>query len=71
MEKLTLYVVGQFSGDSEQWNPYADYALVVASSPEQACSLVDLADPACEVLMEAPRVLCRIAAAAEGYGRLD
>lgn len=37
--ELRLYVVGESSGNPEEWCPYGGWSLVMASSPEEAGEL--------------------------------
>lgn len=44
-----LYVVGESSGDPDTWSMYGGWALVIASSPEDALVLTDCHGPATPV----------------------
>jgi hypothetical protein len=60
--KLRLYVVGEHSADPADWHPWGGYALVLATSPEEAVGLVgDLhGPPAIEVSTDKPALLCSV-----------
>lgn len=55
--ELKLFVVGELSGDPEEWSPWGGYGLVLARSKEEALSFVDHIHAA-EVEFDKAKVLC-------------
>jgi hypothetical protein len=57
MDKLKLFVVGTSSGNPDEWSEYGNRALVLATSPEEALSMVDFSSAVAEVKTDKPCVL--------------
>jgi hypothetical protein len=58
MKKMKLYVLGESSGDPDNWGPYTQRALVLARSKEEALAMGDFTSVATEVWVNKPGLLC-------------
>ena len=54
---LKLYVVGEHSGDPDNWSEWGARAIVVAHDPKEAASMVDFSYTATEISLDKPQVL--------------
>jgi hypothetical protein len=54
---LTLFVVGELSGDPSRWSRLSRRSLVIASTPEQALKMADFSVVCAEVSFSQPAVL--------------
>jgi hypothetical protein len=53
-KKLRLFVVGESSGDPDEWMAYGERAIVVAHDEEEARSLVDFSNRVTEIPFTKP-----------------
>lgn len=57
--KLNLYVVGELSGDPNDWSEYGSRAIVIAASAEEAIQIAGTVDCAALIQCVHPIVLMR------------
>jgi hypothetical protein len=59
MDRLKLFVVGQKSAESAEWNGWFEYDIVIAHTAEEARSMVDAnsAMPVTEIPLTSPQIL--------------
>ncbi len=57
MDRLKLFVVGEFSPDPEQWCYRGMRALVVAHNAEEAAGMVEFSDMATEIPFDRPLLI--------------
>ena len=62
MNGLKLFVVGESSGNPDDWHAFGGYSLVLAMSPEEATRLAG-DYPAVEVSLDKSRLLLRVSLA--------
>jgi hypothetical protein len=49
-KKLRLFVVGESSGDPDEWSSYTNRAIVIAHDEEEARGLVDFSNMVTEIV---------------------
>lgn len=55
--ELKLFVVGESSGNPDDWSEFGGYELVIARGPQEAMEMAVSPGPATEVSFDKPRVL--------------
>lgn len=55
---LKLFVLGEISGNPDEWQEYCGHAIVIARTKEEALSLHDGYGYACEISLDRPMLIC-------------